>query len=816
MRILTSWLREFVDFTAPVETLATDLTMTGLEVEGVEDMYEGLRPAVAGRICQATPHPEAEHLKVCQVDAGGGTVQVVCGAPNVAEGQWVALALPGTSLPDGTFIQAGEFHGAHSEGMLCSERELGIGKDQAGVMVLDPSPELRPGAPLVEVLGLQDWVLEISVTPNRPDCLSVLGVAREVAAIYGLPLKETRGPISPAQTQSFVPTTTQPVVTIEAPELCGRYAVAPMEGIVVGPSPTWLQRRLTASSVRPINNVVDVTNYVLMERGQPLHAFDLDRLSGRSIVVRTARPGESLATLDGKVRTLQPEMLVIADAQRPVAVAGVMGGADSEVHSGTKCILLESAWFAPAQVRRTARALNLSTESSYRFERGTDPEGVLPALERAVELLGQVTEARLAGAPQDHAPRPHQPQRLSLRVERANRLLGTELSSDVMAGILERIGFRLEPLESQAPAKDHTICGLVPSYRPDLTEEIDIVEEVARLYGFATIPTRMPVAELTARPPDALQRLTDTVKSTLRAQGMDEIISYSFCSPKEIEALGLGPEDPRCRTVRLQNPLSEDESVLRTTLVTSLLGAVARNQAQRNLNLRLFEVGTIFLSRGEEEQPIEKQQVTGIWSGSRHPESWSWPKGEADLFDLKGVVETLLEAIGLANQATGLGTPDDPHYISATSLRLTTVNGDMLGTIGEIAPRVLEAWDIEGKVFAFDLSLEALKANSSEERTFRSLPRYPAVVRDVAIVVKGHVPAAELLDFVRGNAPPLLKDVTIFDVYHGKPLRKGFKSIGLHLRYRAEDHTLADEEVNAVHDVLVESLLEAFRGELRA
>ena len=805
MRILTSWLREFVSFTVPVETLAKDLTMCGLEVEEVESVYKGLGPVVVGYVEQNVPHPNAPHLKICTVTTGEQKNEVVCGAPNVDKGQLVALARPGTELPDGTTVESVEIFGIRSDGMLCSEAELGIGQDKTGILILNPAPGVEAGRPLVEVLGLNDWILDIAVTPNRPDCLSVLGVAREVSAIYGIPLTITKSPNHqiPKSPNHQIP------ISIEDPDLCGRYTGAVMVETKVGPSPHWLATRLQASGIRPINNVVDVTNYILIEYGQPLHAFDLDRLTGPAIVVRTARPGEHIQTLDGKDQELQPGMLVIADSKRPVAIAGIMGGAETEVRDDTRRILIESALFAPIQVRRTARALKLITESSYRFERGIDPEGVIKALHRAVDLMGRVTGSRLAQNIEDVYPRPCRPRHLSLRPQKANRLLGIELESEKIAKLLESVGIEL------THSGEECINGVAPTHRLDLKAEEDLIEEIARLHGFSRIPTLAPKAEMVAQTRNPTQDLADKIRSILTAQGMTEVISYSFLGPGDIEALGLAKDDPRMRMTRIQNPLSDDQSVMRTNLISSLMGAVVKNQAQRNLDLGLFEIGATFQDIGSGKLPHEEQRIAALCTGARNSESWSWSREQVDLFDLKGILEGLLKSLRISEWKTVLETPDDPFLLPGTSARIVGKGDSVLGSFGQIDPGVLEFWKIDGPVFVFDLSLHAIEKAVSRKIKFRPLARYPGVERDIAIIVADELSAHDLLEFISNRAADLLQGVQVFDVYRGKPIPKGSKSIGLRFRYRAPDHTLSDREVSDIHDPLVLSMLQFYNAKLR-
>ncbi len=806
MLVLTSWLKDFVPFTVPAETLAEDLTMTGLEVEGVEYRYDYLKSVVVGKITAILSHDQKPDLKICTVDTGKKSLQVVCGAPNVKIDQFVAVALPGTVLPGERKIDSTTIHGVESNGMICSEAELGIGEDQSGILVLE-DPNLKPGQSITEALCLDDWILEIGVTPNRPDCLSVLGIAREIAALYDLEIsrKDPFG-INPGEEAS----TTVPI-TIEAPDLCYRYTAAVLDNVSIGPSPVWMQRRLEACGIRSINNVVDITNYILLETGQPLHAFDLDKLKGPAIIVRTAKPGESIMTLDGKDRKLDPDMLVIADQEDAVAVAGIMGGADSEVTDDTRRILLESAWFAPSQVRRTAKRLKLSTDASYRFERGIDPEMVTGALFRAMELVTKIAGGKVCGNHIDVYPRPYSPVAVSIRPQRANQLLGTSISAKDISDIVRRVGVQITEED------DDVIKGFSPSHRPDIVSEIDLVEEVARLHGFAKIPTLLPKAELITTGATRIDATISKIKTILMAQGMSEAISYSFLAEKEVKALKFPDESPHLRMVRLKNPLSDDQAVLRTHLFSSLLGACARNQARRNLDIRLFEVGKIFFATKPGHQPQEEMRLSAILAGPRHPDLWCWPSEQSDLFDLKGIMEMLLNGMGISGWHIELGTPDAPYYLPGSSGRI--VHGDensLLGTFGQISSDVLEQWDIEVPVFGFDFSVEKLSSASNTQVKFRPLPEFPSVERDVAIVLPEDVAAQDILDFIEKQNVTYLESLKIFDLYRGKPIPKNFKSLGLRLRYRATDHTLSDEEVSQVHDPVIKALMEHFKGELRS
>ena len=800
MLILTSWLKEFVPFECSVEQLAHDLTMAGLEVEGVESAFRGIEKVVAVKINRIEPHQSASNLRICTVDTGRKEVTVVCGAPNVEQGRTAVLALPGTVLPDGTLVKEAMIHGIRSYGMLCSQAELGIGEDAGGIMYLDE--KVRVGTPLPEALGLEDYVLEIGITPNRSDCLSVMGVAREVSALYDIPMTL---PFSVSETaEEKNPHSVN--ITIEDPELCGRYAGAIIRGVKPGPSPVWITSRLAASGIRPINNIVDVTNYVLLETGQPLHAFDLQKLDGNAVVVRCARKGEKLETLDGKERELQEGMLAICDKSKPVAVAGVMGGANSEVTDNTDDILLESAWFQPSQVRRTAKKLKLSTEASYRFERGVDPGSTVSSMLRAVELIQQTAGGKLE-AWRDVSPLKFEPVSITLRPERAAGLIGADITAETMARYLEKIGFAVTMAQEGIDTE-------VPLFRPDVTEEIDLVEEIARLHGFDTIPTTWPVASIITEELESSRAIESRIRSCLACSGLNEIISYSFTSPADIQALGFEQNDRRLSMVKVQNPLTEDQSVMRTSLVPSLLRTVARNHARRNLDLKLFETGTTFIDQGSEKQPVEEKRVACVMTGRRMPAGWAWNDDQCDLFDIKGVMEDMLEKLNI-DASIKPETPDDPFYINGASITVSTEDGAVLGTAGEVSPPVLKAFDISSPVYLFDFSLHALEQASNPVREFKRLARHPAVELDLAMVLKDHVRAADIMHFIQDNVPAFLEKAEIFDVYAGKPIPAGYKSIAVRFTYRADDRTLSDHEVNAVHQPLVDEILKKFDAELR-
>ncbi len=686
----------------------------------------------------------------------------------------------------------------------------------------------------LEVEGVEnlngDTVLELSITPNRSDCLSVLGIAREVAAIYGLDLPLNL-PFSPyAELPSEADPSFSVSILIEEPDLCHRYAGAVLRGVKVAPSPSWLSGRLEAVGIRPINNIVDVTNYVCIELGQPLHAFDLAMLRGPEIRVRTAREGEKITTLDGKDRLLSSEMLVIADALAPVAVAGVMGGSESEVTVETQDILLESAWFLPSSVRKTAKKLKLNSEASHRFERGVDEANALNALKRAVTLIKDVVEC---SDPVFSDVQFVSPERkiVGLRPARLNKILGISLGETEIVEILRRLGIK----KSNFTKHDGVLYFDIPGYRADIGQEHDLVEEVARIYGFDHIVSTSPRASIIAAHRTEAEHNTaffSRIRQSLVGSGFSEAISYSFCSKKDITSLGFEEDDKRNRILPLQNPISDDLAVMRTTLLPNLLGAVKRNLAHSVTDIRLFELGTVFFANDSGKLPDEEKRLCVVWSGHRHPVSWTWKVEKGDYFDLKGTLDSLLAVLKIQQAMDRQGGTDvllrrelcwnEHGYIPGTALNLLACLKDeekQLGTIGEISPSVLNAWDIGVPVFAFDLNLDllaSLRKWRSGTPCFKSLPRFPWIERDVAFVVKDHLTSIEIDGFFSANTFRFLESYSIFDIYQGKPVPEGHKSLAIRFRYQALDHTLEEEEIEQVHSELVMAFIAGFNASVRA
>ncbi|MBO8142192.1 MAG: phenylalanine--tRNA ligase subunit beta [Firmicutes bacterium] len=800
MRVSYNWLLDYVDIPWGAEELAERLTMSGTKVESLERLAPDLPGIVVGEVQAMDRHPNADHLLVCQVNVGVGMRRIVTGATNLAPGDRVPVALPGSRLPGGRQIEAAEFRGVVSEGMLCSEAELGVGDDADGIWVLPPDAVL--GRSVTDALGLDDTVLHLEVYPNRPDCLSVIGIAREIAALTGgtLRLPEVR------LEETGEPAARAVVVQNEDTGLCPRYTARVLRGVEIGPSPAWLVQRLRVAGMRPINNVVDVTNFVMWESGQPLHAFDYDRLEGGRIVVRRARPGERLMTLDGEERRLDPEMLVIADAARPVALAGVMGGGDSEVRDATKTVLLESAAFDPISVRRTARRLGMRTEASHRFEKGLDPNGVAWASARAAQLMRELAGGELLAGAVDVYPRPVAPRRVSCRPERVRRLLGADVEDRQIAAYWRALGFEVEE-------GDDRFSVTVPTFRPDIRQEADLVEEVARLFGYDRLPESVPggLAGVGGRPRPL--RLVDKVRDVLVAGGLYECVTYSFIHPATADRLRWPKDDPRRQAITLRNPLSEEQSVMRTSLWGGLLETAARNRARQVRSVHLFEIGAVYHPREDGDGLPHEPRKAGILMMGPLPErGWARKAERATFYHLKGLVERILESLGLAGE---FAPASDPSLHPGRQAVLS-VAGRPAGILGEAHPHVSAAYDLEGeRIYLAELDMTALAGAVPNEIRHRPLPRYPAVERDLALVVPRTLPAAAVTSAIRRAGGPLLEDVVLFDVYEGPQVEPDHRSLAYSLTLRAPDRTLTDAEANRVVQAIEEALGAALGVRLR-
>ena len=802
MKVSLSWLKTYVPLDMTVADLADALTMAGLEVEAVDDPCPHLDTVVVGRITAIAPHPNADRLKLCTVDIGTTTVGVVCGAPNAAEGLNAPLAQVGTCLPNGVELKKTAIRGETSEGMLCSATELELGLDASGLMVL--SDDLAPGTPLKTALGLGDTTLEIGLTPNRPDCLSMIGVAREIAAIQNVAM--TLPQIDLPEAAGDIHQTTS--VTIDAPDHCPRYAARLVEDVKVAPSPFWLQQRLRSVGIRPINNLVDITNFVMLETGQPLHAFDFDHLAEQRIVVRTAAEGEAFTTLDGKARSLSAHMLMICDGEKPVAVGGVMGGLNSEIEDATTRVLIESACFDPVSVRRTSKVLGLSTDASHRFERGVDPDGTLFALNRAAALMAQLGGGRLVDGIVDADYRTNEPPTIRLSTSRTNAVLGTRIDQATMARLLESVAFDVTPQD-----EDILVVG-VPSFRVDVFRPQDLMEEVARLSGYNDIPTTFPALPATGVVPSALMAVRNQVKQVLTGFGFSEAINYSFISADSCDRIGLDAEDPLRSHVALLNPISEEQSVMRTTLVPGILEAVQRNIARQQSSLRLFEIGKVFLPKADDVLPAEDELIVGVWTGAGVKNSWHTPERACDFYDIKGVVEGLATTLRIDEMNfTALPQGDVPYLRPGHGAQIL-FGRERLGVVGEVAQRVVDAYNLRQPIFVFELKLAVLAGLLPDGKQMVPIPRFPATARDVTLIIDKNVESARMLACVKSAEHQLVESVFLFDVFTGEPIPEGKKSISFRVIYRAVDRTLEDETVNDIHRRLTGQLIDEFGAAL--
>ncbi len=803
MLVLYSWLKEYIDCKLPPDELADRLTMSGTRVERVEKRSLGFNKVVVGQIKSIVDHPNAENLVVCEVNVGEEVLKIVCGAKNMKTGDKVAVALEGAKLPTGVTIKAAKIRDIVSYGMLCSEAELGLGEDSSGLLIL--KPEAQIGIELQTALDISDAVFEFEITPNRPDCLSVIGIAREVAAITAGKLRIPRPEIKESKRRIYEITS----VKILDSELCPRYMARVIDGVKIGPSPSWMQKRLIASGFRPINNIVDITNYITLESGQPLHAFDLDKLKEKRIVVRRADAGEEIMTLDGMERQLGPEMLVIADADNPVALAGIMGGADSEVTEDTKTILLESAHFNPVSISRTSRQLGLSSEASLRFEKRIDPNGVIFAANRACELMQELAGGEVLQGLIDEYPVKTNPVTLSVRPEKANQVLGTNLSAHEMVEILERLG-----LSTKFQGSDHNMISVnIPTFRLDLEREIDLIEEIARIYGFQLIPSTLPASRARAGGLSRQQKIRRMIRDTLVGAKLREAITYSFINPKDLDRLKFPTEGIWRKVVRIKNPLSEEQSIMRTTMLHGLLTALTHNLSRDIYDVQLFEIGRVFISQKVDELPLEPVRIGAVLTGAWRSHVWYETPESINFFDMKGIIEALLEVLGIDEWE--LRSNDFPAFHPYRAAEVL-IAGEKAGLMGELHPEVLNSYDLKARVYAFELDEDVLIRNSKRLPAYEEIPRFPGIPLDIALVVDEKIPAAKVEEIIQSEGGELLREVRIFDVYRGKQVPLGKKSLAYSLLYQAEDRTLTDLEVKKVQNRIVSRLQKELDAEIRS
>jgi len=792
MKVTYRWLKEYVDFRESAEQIADKLTNAGFEVEEIQPLVQPFHGVVVGQVTSVTKHPNADKLSICTVETPQGAYQVICGAPNVAEGQTVPFARVGAELPNGFKIKKAKIRGVESFGMICSKEELGLEKQSAGIWAFEQN--WPAGEDVYQLLSArQDFLFDFFITPNRPDCLSVTGIAREIAALTAGSLKMPQPHVPEDRTQKIEETVK---VTVDDTEGCPRYAARLIRGVQIKPSPAWMQERLEAVGIRPINNIVDITNYVLMELGQPLHAFDLAQISAAHITVRRSRPGEKFVTLDDKERELPENTVMICDSEKAVAIGGIMGGQNSEVGESTKDILLESAYFNPERIARSSKKLGLSTEASQRFERGTDPNGVIRAIDRAAQLMAELADGTVAAGIVDVYPQPILPNEIILRPERVNRVLGAHLSREEIERTLTSIGLSVEGTRVQAP-----------TFRPDLKQEIDLIEEVARLVNFSNLPTREETSLRYEIPESTQDNLVSYLRENTLQLGLQEVFTNSML--KEREAAPFYHGDP----VRILNPISDDMAVMRPSLLPGLLRSTAHNINRNMTDVRIFEIGRMFRNYVPNQIPEQPYGLAAAISGRRFREGWSAPPQKIDFYDIKGYLENFLSKIFLDNWQFILY--DKASYMAENECLAVQCEDHIIGLCGKIKPEISALFGISDSVYAFELNVDLLQKHLSFERSYQPIARYPYSERDLALVLDEQIPAGAVLDLIRKTGAPLLTEVDVFDVYTGDKIPPGQKSLAIRMRFQSKERTLSDKEVDKIFHKIIRRSEKEFDAHLR-
>ncbi|ABR47817.1 phenylalanyl-tRNA synthetase, beta subunit [Alkaliphilus metalliredigens QYMF] len=796
MNVSINWLKEYVKIDESIKVFADQMTMSGSKVEMVEEVAKDMKGIVVGHIEKILPHPNADKLVIVKVNIGDEMLQIVTGATNINEGDYVPVAVHGAQLAGDLKIKKGKLRGEVSEGMLCSLDELGFGKSvipeevKDGIWILDQAYPL--GSDALEVLSLTDQVAEFEITSNRPDCLSMMGMAREAAATFR---KELNYPnINLTETKEKSGDYVQ--VKIENNEKCPRYLARVIKNVKIGPSPIWLQLKLMKSGVRPINNIVDVTNYVMLEYGQPLHAFDIDAVAGDEIIIRNATSGEEMKTLDGVQRKLNESMLMITDKEKLLAIAGVMGGEESEITPKTTTVLLESANFEADGIRKTSKTLGLRTEASSKYEKGLDPNLVQIAAERACQLIAELGAGEILMGAVDVYITPKGNRQLNVSVEKINGLLGTQVSPEEMIALLK-------PLEIKAENMNGRLELTIPTFRDDLVEEADIAEEIARMYGYDKIISTMAKGNIVAGGKTNGQKIEDFTKDILNAMGFNEILTFSFVSPKSVDKIELREDSLKRRFVKLLNPLGDETSVMRTTLLPNMLEVLSRNINRNVKFVRAFEMGNIFLPK-DEALEILPSEIPNLVMGMY---------GEEDFFTLKGAIEALLEQLGIEDIQVEVENYHPTFHPGRCASIL--VGQHTIGTFGEIHPKVLENYDIDERCYCAEIDFSVLLELSRMERLYEPLPKYPAITRDFAVVLKNDITVKQIEGIIKDNGGNILESFTLFDIYQGSQIPEGHKSVAYSITYRDKERTLTDDDVNILHDQILTQIREKLEGILR-
>ncbi|MEH7248793.1 phenylalanine--tRNA ligase subunit beta [Neobacillus niacini] len=794
MFVSYKWLQDYVDLSGvSADELAEKITKSGIEVEGVDVLNEGIKGVVVGHVVERVQHPNADKLSKCQVDIGQGEpVQIICGAPNVAQGQKVAVATVGAVLPGNFKIKRAKLRGEESNGMICSLTELGmeakiVPKEYSeGIFVFPQDAEV--GTDAIALLNRDDEVLELGLTPNRADCLSMLGVAYEVAAILGREVKLPEIDLQPVNEKA----TDYITVKVDANADNPLYAAKVIKNVKIGPAPLWMQTRLMSAGIRPHNNVVDITNYILLEYGQPLHAFDYDRLGSKEILVRRAHDGEKFTTLDDVERTLTSDHLVITNGTEPVALAGVMGGANSEVTSDTTTVLLEAAYFTGGTVRKASKDHGLRSEASARFEKGVDPNRVRAAGERAAYLMAKYAGGEVLEGSSEVDTLTIEPAVVSITLDKINSVIGSQLTVADVEAIFERLQFAVS-------SEEEIITVTAPTRRGDIKIEEDLIEEVARLYGYDNIPMTLPIGSATPGKLSKYQEKRRIVRQYLEGAGLYQAVTYSLTSEEKAAQFAFEKRD----FIRLAMPMSEDRSILRLSIMPQLLEVLKYNSARQNDSLAVYETGAVFLANGTEVLPEEEEHLAGAITGLWHSHSWQGEKKAVDFYVIKGILEGLFAKVGLTESVTYVQAQvDNMHPGRTAEIHL---NGVRIGFVGQVHPNMQKELDLKD-TYVFELSLKAVLEEAAAALRYEAIPRFPSITRDIALVVDKETVAGVLKDIIQGAGGKLLKEVNVFDLYEGDRMEEGKKSIAYSLKYMDPERTLTDEEVTKVHTQVLEAL----------
>jgi phenylalanyl-tRNA synthetase beta chain len=788
MKISYNWLKDYIQLAEEPSRLAERLSLAGLEVEEVLEKKLDFPDVVVGRVVNVEKHPNADKLKVCQVDIGDLQLKIVCGAPNVSKGQIVPAATVGASLPNGLKIHKAKIRGVLSEGMVCSKAELGLEEKSDGIWVLPENLSL--GKPVGQALKLEtDYILDIGVTPNRPDCLSHLGIAREVAALTNQKVKKPPVQLKETNAKDEIE------IIIDSPEGCPRYSARIIKNVTIGESPAWLSRRLEAVGMRPVNNIVDITNYVLLETGHPLHAFDYDLIAGKKIIVREAKSGETFTTLDNKERKLETGTVLICDADKPVAIGGIMGGVNSEVSHNTKNILLESAYFNPESIQISSRHLALSTEASQRFERGADPEGNIYALDKAAQLIAQLTGGKISGGITDSYPKKHKPHFIKLKCERINRLLGTDLSKAAITKLLESIELSVKNDEVK-----------IPSFRPDLHETADLAEEVARLYGLENIIPKQNFQISYDIKNNDFDLFIDQLKTDLCGMGLQEVITSSMVNREFWDK--TSPE----KLYPLFNPISKDLDGLRNSLIPSLVQVVQFNRNRKTGDLKIFEINRIFNAPDKlDQQPCEEVHLGIALSGNRDGSLWNSSHKLVDFFDIKGFVEAICDKISLDNW-NFISYSDSYIQGGGAALQIGQKN---IGILGRLHEHLQKLFELDEDIYVAELNVSQLYNHRKIIRKYQPIPKYPGVERDLALIIDEDIEAENIEKEIKERAGKLLMQLEIFDIFRGKQIPEGKKSLAFRLGFQSTERTLTEEEINTLVNKIYKGIQESFHAKLR-